>query len=216
MNGFFQFAETVITECKLSEFVKEFPGKTLDYKELDKPIVKNNETKETRGLTDEERAYYKDKLNYSDAQLDKLSIDGNGQLYLKTINEGKEGTEGENGVKYERRTVVVNGIEIEGVFPVFDSKFDTQLPDDRLQASDLKQENYCNEKLKDAVNGDTEFAKQFTPEQLEQIKNGDTPDGYTWHHNEESGKMQLVKTDDHQANRHTGGKAIWGGGSDNR
>lgn len=42
MNGFFQFAETPLTECKLSKFVKEFPNKSLDYKELDKPITNVN------------------------------------------------------------------------------------------------------------------------------------------------------------------------------
>ncbi|MGC9342799.1 MAG: HNH endonuclease, partial [Bacteroidales bacterium] len=70
--------------------------------------------------------------------------------------------------------------------------------------------------LKNKVEADHAFAGKFTKEQLEQIKNGETPDGYTWHHNETSGKMELVRTDVHQANRHTGGKAIWGGGNENR
>jgi hypothetical protein len=60
------------------------------------------------------------------------------------------------------------------------------------------------------------YAKQFTEEQLEQIMNGDTPDGYTWHHNEETGKMQLVKSETHARTGHTGGRAIWGGGSESR
>ena len=37
----------------------------------------------------------------------------------------------------------------------------------------------CNNQLKEAVEKDPELAKKFTPEQLEQIRNGDTPDGYT-------------------------------------
>ena len=167
---------------------------------------------ERRPLTPEEREYYREKLGCTDAQLDKMTIDENGKIYLKTDNEGKEGTEGNNGVKYERKTVVINGIEVEGVFPVFDSTFDVQLPEDKIIASDKDQNEHCNEKLKEAVENDPELAKQFTPEQLEQIKNGETPDGYTWHHNEERGKMELVKTDDHQSNRHTGGVAIWGNG----
>ena len=167
---------------------------------------------ERRPLTPEERAYYQEKLGCTDAQLDKMTIDENGKIYLKTDNEGKEGTEGNNGVQYERKTIVINGVEVEGVFPVFDSAFDVQLPEDKITASDKEQNDHCNEKLKEAVKNDPELAKKFTPEQLAQIKNGETPDGYTWHHNEETGKMQLVKTDDHQSNRHTGGVAIWGSG----
>lgn len=174
------------------------------------------EQSENRPLTEEEREYYKEKLGWDDALLDKLSIDKEGNLYLKTRNDGKEGTEGKNGVKYERKTVVVNGVEVSGVFPVFDSTYEAQLPKDKLKDSDAKQEKECNKQLKDAIENDPELESEFTDEQLEQIENGDTPDGYTWHHNEEEGKMQLVKTENHQQNGHTGGKVIWGGGSNNR
>ena len=47
----------------------------------------------------------------------------------------------------------------------------------------------------------------------------DTPSGYVWHHNEETGKMQLVKVEDHDRTQggaaHTGGKALWGGSYSN-
>lgn len=45
---------------------------------------------------------------------------------------------------------------------------------------------------------------------------GDTPDGYTWHHDAEAGKMQLVDTETHQKTGHTGGRSIWGGGTESR
>lgn len=174
------------------------------------------EIKEGRPLTEEEIAHYNVKLGCSDALLKNATIDENGRITIKTINDGKEGKEGENGVKYERKTVVVNGVEVEGVFPVFESANDVQLPEELIKATDAKQAEFCNQQLKAAVESDPELAKRFTPEQLEQIRNGETPDGYTWHHNEDPGKMQLIKTEDHQANRHTGGKAIWGSGSENR
>ncbi|WP_180799061.1 HNH endonuclease, partial [Vibrio parahaemolyticus] len=85
-----------------------------------------------------------------------------------------------------------------------------------IQGTDTEQAKFGNQELKEKVQNDPEFAKQFNDEQLEQIENGDTPDGCTWHHNEEPGKMQLISTEDHQNNRHTGGKAIWGGGKENR
>ena len=58
--------------------------------------------------------------------------------------------------------------------------------------------------------------EEFTPEELADIEDGYTPEGYTWHHNEEIGKMQLVDTDIHSQTRHTGGRNIWGGGTENR
>ncbi len=85
-----------------------------------------------------------------------------------------------------------------------------------LKSSDKEQFNLCNQRLKEAVENDEELCKKFTSEQLEQIQNGDTPDGYTWHHDVEKGRMQLVDTETHQKTGHTGGKSIWGGGSANR
>ncbi len=37
-----------------------------------------------------------------------------------------------------------------------------------------------------------------------------TPEGYTWHHNQEPGVMQLVDRGVHAATGHTGGFSIWG------
>ena len=135
-----------------------------------------------------------------------------------TRNQSMEGQKHpETGVLYERKpTKDANGEPDEGVFPVFDSVFDAQLPEELYQASDKIQNDECNNQLKEAVENDPKLAEKFTPEQLEQIKNGDTPDGYTWHHNEETGKMQLVDSETHAKTGHTGGKVIWGGGQENR
>lgn len=120
------------------------------------------------------------------------------------------------GVPFEEKTVIDAEDKFRGVFPIFDSQFDVQLPDNMLQASDAEQFGECNKQLKEAVDNDPELAKKFTPDQLEQIKNGDTPDGYIWHHNEEKGKMQLVDSETHAHTGHTGGRSIWGGGSEFR
>ena len=137
---------------------------------------------------------------------------------IHTRNESLDGDRHPiTGVPFERKTVeYADGNEVTGVFPVFDSEFDAQLPDELLQSSDREQFDECNKQLKEAVENDSELAAKFTPEQLEQIMNGDTPDGYTWHHNEEKGKMQLVDADTHAQTGHTGGKTIWGGGNGNR
>ena len=51
---------------------------------------------------------------------------------------------------------------------------------------------------------------------MELILDGETPDGYTWHHDAEVGKMQLVESDIHMKTGHTGGRTVWGGGNENR
>ena len=146
---------------------------------------------------------------------------GNDEKISYEIHTRNESLEGDRhpitGVPFERKTVEdSDGNEVTGVFPEFDSDFDAQLPEDLYEASDKEQFAECNKQLKEAVEKDPELAKRFTPEQLEQIKNGDTPDGHTWHHNEEKGKMQLVDSDIHAKTGHTGGKTIWGGGNENR
>lgn len=84
-------------------------------------------------------------------------------------------------------SIIVNGEE-EVVVPVFDSTFDAQLPEDKLQATNQEQFKECNTQLKEAVENNSELRAKFTEEQLEQIKNCDTPDEYTWHHDAETGE----------------------------
>lgn len=136
--------------------------------------------------------------------------------HITTINEGLAG-KSVYGVKYARRVFTLNGERVEGVFPVFKSEFNCKLPENLYTASDNEQMKYCTKKLAERIERDPEFAKRFTPRQLEQIKNG-VPriSGLTWHHSEIPGRMQLVDAGEHSAIHHTGGRSIWGGGSDKR
>ena len=137
---------------------------------------------------------------------------------IKTINDGLEGQKHpETDVPYEKKVVVTDtGEKVEGVFPQFESKFDAKLPEDLEKASDRKQFEECNRQLKEKCDSDPEFKSKFTPEQQADIDEGRTPEGYTWHHNEEKGKIQLVDSDTHAETRHTGGRNIWGGGTESR
>lgn len=148
--------------------------------------------------------------------IEKFKVDENG--HIKTINENlKDQNHPVTDVPFKEKTVVTDkGEELIGVFPEFESVYDVQLPEDLYLESDKKQFNECNRQLKEAVESDPELAKKFDEEQLDQIKNGETPDGYTWHHNEETGKMQLVDSEIHAKTGHLGGRTIWGGGSENR
>lgn len=175
-----------------------------------------NETPAMRELTQEEREYYSEKLGWTDKQLDKCTIDENGTIHYRTDRADMEGKTDQNGVRYERKTVDIHGVKIEGVFPVFKSAYNAKLSENLENASNAQQFKECNRQLKDAVDNDPQLKSTFTEEQLQDIEERRTPEGYVWHHNEEPGKMQLVKVSDHDRTQggaaHTGGKALWGGG----
>lgn len=136
---------------------------------------------------------------------------------IRCRNENLEGQEHpETGVPFERKQVEVNGKQVEVVVPEFESSYDAKLPENMYEASDREQFKECNAQLKNEIANNEDLKEQFDEEQLEQIENGDTPDGYTWHHDAEAGKMQLVDTETHQKTGHTGGRSIWGGGTENR
>lgn len=137
--------------------------------------------------------------------------------HIQCRNENLEGKEhSETGVPFERRQVEVDGKQYDVVVPQFESKYDAQLPEDKLKSTDREQFKECNAQLKEEVANNKDLRAQFDDEQIEQIENGDTPDGYTWHHDADVGKMQLVDTETHQKTGHTGGRSIWGGGTENR
>lgn len=141
---------------------------------------------------------------------------------IRTIHTRNESLEGDkhpiSGVEFVKKTVETDtGELVEGVFPVFDSDFDLTLPDEMLQASDKEQFKECNQQLKDWVEANPEEAKdKFSLDQLDDISNDRTPEGCTWHHSEDKGKMQLIDSEVHAQTGHTGGKSIWGGGNENR
>ena len=169
----------------------------------------------TRELTDDVKQKLKDILGWSDKKINEnCRIDKAGTIHYKTDCQDKEGTTADCGVSYERKTIEYKGIKIEGVFPVFDSAFDTELDAADYLKSNGKQFGECNKELKKAIENDPELREQFTDEQLEDIEDEKTPRGYSWHHSEEPGKMQLVKTEDHDKTiggaAHTGGNSIWG------
>lgn len=136
---------------------------------------------------------------------------------IKCRNEILEGQKHpETGVLFERKLVEVDGEQFDVVVPKFESIYDAQLPKPMFEATDREQFRECNVQLKNELETNKDLRDRFDDEQLEQIENEDTPDGYTWHHDAEAGKMQLVDTETHQKTGHTGGRSIWGGGTENR
>lgn len=138
--------------------------------------------------------------------------------HIPTINENLEGSGyPDMNVEYKRHTFWNEGEKMEGVFPVFESRFDTVLPRDMRTASDTEQFRYCTKRLGQAIERDPGLAEGFTERQLAQIRDGAPRiSGLTWHHNEVPGKMQLVDAQTHAVCRHTGGRSVWGGGAECR
>jgi Uncharacterized conserved protein len=101
-------------------------------------------------------------------------------------------------------------------FPIFKAKFDTKIDSSLYKESDYLQFKDATLKLKEEIEKDPILRNQFNDLQIEMIKAGETPDGYTWHHHQESGRMQLVDQKVHRKTGHTGGRHLWGGGSKNR
>ena len=115
-------------------------------------------------------------------------------------------------VEYKDTTVEIDGVTVTGKFPEFESSKDVYLPEDLRFASISKQEHYCNAELqKDVQENPEKYKDVFSQQQLDQISHGHKPEGYTWHHNPEVGRMQLVDAKEHRENSHLGGFALWGG-----
>lgn len=100
--------------------------------------------------------------------------------------------------------------------PIFNTHFDTTLPESKYLSGDSEQFTFCNKDLFEKAVKDSELKSKFTEAELELFKAGKKPSYYTWHHHQDKGKMQLVDYFEHEVARHTGGRAYWGGGRDGR
>ncbi|WP_342433397.1 HNH endonuclease [Neobacillus sp. FSL H8-0543] len=123
------------------------------------------------------------------------------------------------GVAFVENTVELpNGDLLEGTFPVFDSEFSVVLAEDLYLESDSVQFNVANETLYQAIQESGGLARELglSQDDVQALLNSRTPEGFTWHHHEQPGVLQLVDEETHDQTGHTGGRSIWGGGSDYR
>lgn len=95
--------------------------------------------------------------------------------------------------------------------PIFDYTFCVELNIDDFSKERGAHDRIANATLKKEIQNNPSLKNGFNQRQIEQIENGITPDGYTWHHdgNPPPGKLQLVKSDIHEQVRHTGGYSLW-------
>jgi len=104
------------------------------------------------------------------------------------------------------------GVEISKYgLPKFKSEIDTSIQSKDFEKSREYHFRVCNRYLKNRIEDDEEFRSKFSKRELQQIQIGKTPEGYTWHHdgNPPPGRMQLVKSKQHDRVRHDGGYSLW-------
>ncbi|OPH46699.1 hypothetical protein BC351_14535 [Paenibacillus ferrarius] len=101
-------------------------------------------------------------------------------------------------------------------FPIFGSKYDTALPEKFYLEPDGVQFEYLSKKLYADITSNSKLAGNFSEVEIALLKEGKVPKTLTWHHHQDSGKMQIVDYFEHQVAGHTGGRAIWGGGKPGR
>jgi filamentous hemagglutinin len=101
-------------------------------------------------------------------------------------------------------------------FPIFDdiAVFDTIIPREvalsKLPHRDVLHKKAATEKLAEAINRGDVPSGSFTAEQIRAInKHRAQIPGYTWHHNEMTGRMQLIPREIHQKTGHIGGMETW-------
>lgn len=164
-----------------------------------------------RDLTDGEKQRLRN-IGMTSANIEKCKVDNRGTFHLDCRNSSMEGTRHPaTGVRFERRLISINGVRIEGVFPKFQSVTELRLPERLYRATEGEQFRYLNARLREEVHSNPSLRAKFTEQQLQMIEKGYNPAGYTWHHNESRGVMQLVETSKHAVTGHTGGDSIWGG-----
>lgn len=164
-----------------------------------------------RDLTDGEKQRLGN-IGMSSANIEKCKIDNRGVFHLECRNSIYEGKQHPvSDVSFERRRISINGVMIEGVFPKFQSVVELRLPENQQRAAENKQFDYLNAQLQETIRMNPNLRAKFTEQQIKMIESGRNPAGYTWHHNESRGVMQLVETSKHAATGHTGGDSIWCG-----
>ncbi len=170
---------------------------------------------DARELTEEEAQALAQKTGWNQRTLKQCQLRPDGSVWLKTNNSIQDGVT-YNGTWFERDTVVIGEVRLEGIFPKFDAVFQ---PDESLPQSQWKIGNrehhfaWCREQLARAVEERPALAAQFTAKERQLIAARKPLPDYTWHHHQQPGRMQLVPSDKHSAGMHgvshTGGYALW-------
>lgn len=95
-------------------------------------------------------------------------------------------------------------------FPKFKVYYTVKLKKKYFCESRLRHFYMANKILYNDLHYDSELREMFTKSQIDELSEGNTPRGYTWHHHQDAGKLQLVNEEIHAKTYHYGGYSIWG------
>ena len=68
----------------------------------------------------------------------------------------------------------------------------------------------ANKILFDETQRSARARNKYTRQQIHELANGITPNGFVWHHHQDAGVLQLVEEKIHSKTFHIGGYTIWG------
>ncbi|WP_205576901.1 HNH endonuclease [Photobacterium salinisoli] len=139
------------------------------------------------------------------------------QTVNSNLNRGIEvirGTDGGKAVRVQYNDPVTGQLSVANIpyngrdLPIFDdhAKYTTSIDHSVSYNTQMKR---ATENLRDAINSGRIDSSLFTDIQLQDIQNLERKvTGFTWHHNGDSGNMQLVPTKVHDAVKHIGQSAL--------
>ncbi|GAB6426784.1 hypothetical protein bcgnr5390_43700 [Bacillus luti] len=146
---------------------------------------------------------------------------GSTQQYLqKAATYTYEGAHGPKTIRLRKGDLAGDKHPVTGIpydaegFPIFESKGEIMLKEADFKKSRTTQSRKCSKALYEQIMENPELALKFTDEEIQLFKIGKTPEHYTWHHHQDTGRMQLVDYQTHHDTGHTGGYKIWGKDSD--
>jgi len=67
----------------------------------------------------------------------------------------------------------------------------------------------CSKQLYKRLKNNPTLKSRFSNAQIRQLRNGKTPDGYTWHHEPKTNRLSLVDREQHAQTKHSGGFSLF-------
>lgn len=95
-------------------------------------------------------------------------------------------------------------------FPIFKAYYTVKLKRKDFKESRERHFYIANKMLYKDKTPNAKIKSKLSRKQIKQLSQGQTPDGYTWHHHQDAGVLQLVDAEIHSKTFHIGGYSIWG------
>lgn len=96
-------------------------------------------------------------------------------------------------------------------FPKFKSFYSVKLRKKYLRETRERHFYMANKILYRDICFNARLRAKFSKNQIRELEDYETPTGYTWHHHQDKGVLQLVESEVHAKTSHIGGYSIWGG-----